>query len=226
MNIRIPLVVSALLVFLMTAAGLWAFRLLPEGARIAVHWGVHGQANGFAGKLRGLFIIPAVSVALTALFAAIPQIEPRRFNLASSAKFYSAAWIGVLLIMCLVQGSVVATAFYGRFDTRSAVFAAVSVLFLVLGNYMGKSRSNFFAGVRTPWTLSSEYSWEKTNRLGGRLIMAVGALTLLALALGGPMFGLATLIATLVAALLVSVTMSYVYWRRDPDKDTRGAVPE
>jgi uncharacterized membrane protein len=32
---------------------------------------------------------------------------------------------------------------------------------------MGKIRPNWFVGVRTPWTLSSKLSWDKTHRLAG-----------------------------------------------------------
>ena len=52
----------------------------------------------------------------------------------------------------------------------------MGVLFIVLGNFMGKIRPNWFVGVRTPWTLSSKLSWDKTHRLAGWLFMLMGAL--------------------------------------------------
>jgi immunity protein, SdpI family len=48
------------------------------------------------------------------------------------------------------------------------------VLFIFLGNYMGKLRRNFWAGIRTPWTLTSDVVWERTHRLGGWFFVLAG----------------------------------------------------
>ena len=52
----------------------------------------------------------------------------------------------------------------------------MSVLFIFLGNYMGKLRRNFWMGIRTPWTLTSDVVWERTHRVGGWLFVAIGLL--------------------------------------------------
>ena len=67
-----------------------------------------------------------------------------------------------------------------RGKTRPAMvvlLAAVGLVLMVVGNYLGKVRSNFFFGIRTPWTLSSELSWNRTHRLAGRLLVALGLVT-------------------------------------------------
>ena len=66
--------------------------------------------------------------------------------------------------------------------------AIVGALFVVIGSVLGRVRPNWFVGVRTPWTLSSKVSWERTNRAGG----GIGTLGL--------------------------VVYSYRLWRDDPDK--------
>jgi uncharacterized membrane protein len=91
----------------------------------------------------------------------------------------------------------------------------------VLGNYLGKTRSNFFAGVRTPWTLSSEYSWEKTHRLGGRLFVATGLATVAVSLLAGTPWDLYVILGGTFITVIVSIVMSFVYWRRDPDRQKR-----
>ena len=76
-------------------------------------------------------------------------------------------------------------------------------------------------GMRTPWTLASDLSWNRTHRLTGRLWVAGGlVLALLSLAgargevLAGTLFG--WLIVTMVGA----VVYSYRVWARDPDRRT------
>ncbi len=53
---------------------------------------------------------------------------------------------------------------------------AVSALFIFIGNYLGKVRRNFWLGIRTPWTLASDVTWERTHRLGGWLFVAAGVI--------------------------------------------------
>lgn len=192
--------------------------LLPAGARIAVHWGADGVANGFANKTSALLVLPAAAAALSLLFAVLPRIDPRARNLAGSRPFYVAGWLGTLGVVAVAQGAIVATALRAPVDTRTIVSAAVALLFIVLGNFLGKTRSNFFAGVRTPWTLSSDYSWQRSNRLAGRLFMAAGAVTLAAIPFLPPKAETRVFIAAALVAAVVPAAMSYVYWRDDPER--------
>ena len=47
-------------------------------------------------------------------------------------------------------------------------------MLIVVSNYLGKIHSNYMIGIRTPWTLSSELSWNKTHRLDGKLFFLQG----------------------------------------------------
>jgi uncharacterized membrane protein len=107
-------------------------------------------------------------------------------------------------------------------DVTRIVPVGLGILFLVTGNYFGRLRSNFVAGIRTPWTLSSELSWNRTHRAAGRLFVGLGLLLALLgltgswtatwiVALGGTFTG--------VGFLFV---YSYLVWKRDPDKQAVG----
>ena len=218
MNNRLPMVISLLLVAAMLGASLWAWTALPADIRIPIHWGFDGMPNGFAGKTAGLLFAPLLAAAISILFFVIPLVEPRRANLVSSSKFYRASWIGIVVLMTAVHGATVAAALHYRVNVGSVVLASVSLLFMVIGNYLGKSRSNFFAGVRTPWTLSSEYSWQRTHILAGRLFIAAGALgfaTTLALPVRDASH---VFFVAMAATVVLSVVASYVFWLRDPDR--------
>jgi uncharacterized membrane protein len=94
--------------------------------------------------------------------------------------------------------------------------AGVGLVLMVVGNYMGKVRSNFFFGIRTPWTLSSERSWNRTHRLGGRLLVLIGLVAVVT-----PIFpwaGVVELVAGVPVVVVVLVIYSYVEWSRDPAK--------
>jgi DNA-binding transcriptional ArsR family regulator len=52
------------------------------------------------------------------------------------------------------------------------------LLFVLVGNFGSNLRPNYFAGIRTPWTLANRETWCATHRIGGR-IMVFGSLALI-----------------------------------------------
>jgi uncharacterized membrane protein len=91
------------------------------------------------------------------------------------------------------------------------IFAGVGLLFIVLGNYMGKVRKNFFIGIRTPWTLASDEVWSRTHRLGGRVFVLIGFFMFLNAFVRFPA---QLLIWSIVVVALVPVVYSYVLYRK------------
>jgi uncharacterized membrane protein len=221
MNIRPMLIYSFVVVGLMLALSAWAWTQLPADASIPIHWGVDGQPNGFAPKPIGLFLVPGITALITALFAVIPRIEPRRANLERSGTAYRATWVGVVTLMGVVHAAAIAAALGAEFDISRVVLIGVGALFVVIGNYLPKVQSNFLMGIRTPWTLTSDLSWQKTHRLGGRLFVLEGLVLIVLGLIGASPQWLGVLIVAGIAILLVVVfAYSYRVWKADPAKRT------
>jgi uncharacterized membrane protein len=106
------------------------------------------------------------------------------------------------------------SAFGKPVNVGSVVLTATGALFLVLGNFMGKIRPNWFVGIRTPWTLSSKESWTKTHRLAGWVFIAAG-LTAMLLGPFKPNWALMGMAAVMVPGLVVVIVYSYLVWRND-----------
>ena len=58
-------------------------------------------------------------------------------------------------------------------------FVGLGLFFMSMGNYLSKVRQNHFLGIKLPWTLASEDTWNKTPRLAAVLFVAVGFVTIL-----------------------------------------------
>jgi len=102
---------------------------------------------------------------------------------------------------------------------NSVTLPAMGCAFIVIGNYLGKLQSTCFCGVRTPWTLASELSWNKTHRMSGRLMFAVGAVTaLLPLAPISPALSWGVFVAGTLLIVIAPVAYSYRIWKQDPEK--------
>lgn len=156
------------------------------------------------------------------LFGVIPFIEPRRLNIERSRKAFFALWILTLVFVAGIHVAIILSTLGFKVNMSMLVVMSIGLLFLLIGNYMSKIRSNFFMGIRTPWTLSSERSWTKTHRLSGRMFVFFGLLWLIL-----PLFPYAELLFWIVLLSIflgvgVLVVYSYVVWKNDPDKQAWG----
>jgi uncharacterized membrane protein len=223
MNQRRPVIVSLAIVLAMVAISAYGWARLPDDAQVPIHWGLDGSPDGYAPKPIALLIGPGLGLLLTVLFAVLPSVEPRRTNLERSVKAYRAAWLSALVLVLLIHAAAVMTGLGIAVDIGRVVSAGAGVLFLAIGNWLPKTRSNFILGVRTPWTLTSERSWTVTHRLAGRGFVILGLVLIALAALGapGPVL-LAVLFGGLAGLVTVLVAVSYRVWRSDPDRTPLG----
>ncbi|HVA87695.1 MAG TPA: SdpI family protein [Candidatus Saccharimonadales bacterium] len=224
MNVRRYVLISLGLVAGMLLVSAWAWPQLPPGAQIPIHWNINGRANGFAPRELGLFFVPLLALVLTGLFAIVPRVEPRRANLMRSSRAYGAVWIGVLCVMFVLHVVTTLIVLGHPLAISTWVHVALGLLFMVIGNYLGKVRSNFMFGIRTPWTLSSDLSWNRTHRLGGRLFVVFGFAMVVVGLIGEPRLATSILIGGLIAIAVVLTVYSYLVWRADPDRGTFGSA--
>jgi immunity protein, SdpI family len=220
MNTRPILLVTAVVVAVQLVLAGYALTQLSPDARIAIHWGVDGRPNGYADAWLGLLLLPVTTVVLGPFLAYIPRFDPRAENLARSGSAYR--WIvgSALILLGAVQVFVVLAALGNQLDVTRFVGVAVGALFVVIGNFLGKTRSSWFLGIRTPWTLSSDRSWALTHRLGGYLFIATGLLSaVVAFVFPAEVFFWVLMIG-LVGTVSVLFVYSYFAWRSDPDRRT------
>lgn len=144
-------------------------------ARVPTHWGIDGKPNGWMPMPWGAIVGPLIGTGVYLLLTLVPFIDPRRAHWATTMTFYPALKTTLMAFFAGITYLALAAAASPAHQLgRQGLFVAIGLLFLVLGNYLPKVRSNWFVGVRTPWTLSNDEVWARTNRVTGRLFMAAG----------------------------------------------------
>jgi len=194
------------------AISIWAYSSLPP--TVATHWNLRGTPDGFSSRFVAVAIGPLVIVGIALLFNVLPKVDPRRENY---ARFLSTYWLfanAVIVFMLIVHGIVIATGlgYSVRIDRLMPLF--IGLLFVVIGNYLTRVEPNWFVGIRTPWTLSSDTVWRKTHRTSGWL-MVIGGLALAAGAFLPHGVLLPLLIATIVVVVVIPIVQSYILWKRE-----------
>lgn len=181
--------------------------------RIPTHWGVSGQVDGWSSRAFGSLLLPMVNVATYLLVLFLPKFDPRmkkgvEGNSLAVLGIVRLAMVALLTFMFAVQMMV---ALGMQVDSGRLIINGLLVFFLVMGNFFGSLRPNYFVGIRTPWTLESPATWRATHRVGGR-IMVFGSLLLMALQFVVPNISAAFLVFVLGLAVW-SMVYSWNYQR-------------
>jgi len=190
------------------AAGFSVYFYAHFPERVAMHWNFRGQVDGYSGRAVGAFAIPALTVAVYALLLGLPYLDPKRERYAEFAKVYHIFKAVLLAVLIAIYAA--AGLFNLGYPVKIGSFVPllIGLLFILMGNYMGKIKNNWFMGIRTPWTLSSENVWNKTHRFGGRAFMLFGLLLMVSPWLPE----IAAMVAFVVGLLAASIgTMAYSY---------------
>jgi uncharacterized membrane protein len=191
---------------------IWAYPKLPD--RMPTHWDIHGQPNGYSSRLFGVALIPLMILVLTGIAQVLPRIDPRRANY---AKFIGVYWLiinCILLFMVVIHFAMLASALGSPVNLTRVGLVGVGLLLALLGTYLRRVEPNWFLGIRTPWTLSSDAVWRETHRVGGWAFVA-GGLLLTACAFLKPPLVYWVFGVTIGLVAIVPIVWSYVLWRRE-----------
>ncbi|HXG71863.1 MAG TPA: SdpI family protein [Gemmatimonadaceae bacterium] len=214
----IPLLIIA--AAFIASAAVWSG--LPD--TMPTHWNLAGDVDGWSGKAFGAWMLPLVLAGLWLLLRFLPRIDPRRANYAKFGPTYEAIIVTVMLFLFCLHAVALRTALGIPVPMDRLVPLGAGVMMIVIGNLLPRARPNWFVGIRTPWTLSSDRVWERTHRVGGRLLVVGGIVVVLA-ALFAAQLAQRIMIGTLVAESIAVVAYSYIEWHRlnsgDPAKPTQ-----
>jgi uncharacterized membrane protein len=219
-----PALFSLFCIFVLTGVFIYTWATLPDMDRYPIHWNAAGEADGFAGRngvLGILLIMPITLIFNAALMYFLPKIEPLRKNLEASRSAYDTIWM-LLIAFLTIIGVVICSMYWTDSETPKTlgiqlITIGTSLLFMGIGNVLGKMRQNYMVGIRTPWTLASDLSWEKTHRLGGRLFVLSGAIGVIA-ALLSPAASIIALVSAILLSVIICAVYSYLIWKDDPHK--------
>jgi immunity protein, SdpI family len=205
---RIAIVLVVVLTFAVT---LLAWPSLPD--RVVSHWGPSGEANGSLPKAWGILLVPFLSAGLAALLLLIPRIDPLRANIEKFRETYEGFILVFLLFLLAVQGFLLLWNLGIHVPVSMVLPPALAALYYEIGVLVGQAKRNWFIGIRTPWTLSSETVWAKTHALGGRLFRLAGVVALLGIFF--PAFALLFVLAPVLLVSVYLVVFSYLEYRRE-----------
>lgn len=208
-------ILPILLLVMAVLASFYFYANFPE--RVPIHWNIAGEVDNYGSRATGAFLFPGILVGMYLLFLFIPYIDPKKKRYVQFRKVYHIFKAFMIFFMTAIYFIASLNALGYNIPVGLWVPMMVGLLFIVIGNYMGKIKSNWFMGIRTPWTLSSEEVWNKTHRFGGKVFILGGVLMMLMnflpLKLRWPLF-----VTIMIIILFGTIGYSYVLYRQEEKK--------
>lgn len=178
LNLRIGIKLGWSIWVLTLLGTLIAYPFLPP--IMATHFGLlHGGANGTMSAWRGAFILPLITLLVLLLFIAIPRIDPLKANIQKFRMHYDTFIALLMLFFAVIQTMLIARNLGVIFNPIYVILPAVGILMFYAGVILPYTKRNWFIGIRTPWTISSDRVWEKTHEIGGTLFKILGVIIVL-----------------------------------------------
>jgi uncharacterized membrane protein len=213
MSTRTTTILVLLMILAAAAAGLVLWNQLP--GQMASHWNINDEVDGYMPKVWGVFMMPLITLAMFALFLVLPAIDPLKANIARFRGAFNLFIVLIVAFMLYIHGLTLAWSLgYTNFTMSTSMLPAMGLLFIFIGFLLRRAKRNFFIGIRTPWTLSSDTVWDKTHQLGAILFMVSGALAFIGGLFGG-MAAFWMLFVPLIGSTLFLFVYSYVLYQRE-----------
>ena len=202
-----------LMITIAVIAGALLWNQLPE--QMASHWNTNDEVDGYMSKFWGVFLMPLITLGMFGLFIALPNMDPLKANIASFRGAFNLFIVLITLFLLYIHGLTLAWSLgYQSFKMSTMMLPFMGILFIFIGYLLKQAKRNFFIGIRTPWTLSSDTVWDKTHQLGSVLFMVSGALAFFGSFFGGTVaFWL--LFVPLMGSTLVLMIYSYILYRNE-----------
>jgi uncharacterized membrane protein len=160
------------LVFLSFILSIYFYPQVPE--QMATHWNSQGEVDDYMSKLWGLFFIPLVITGLVIKYHGIPRIDSKKENIAKFRNKYEGFILILILFLVAVHLQILLWNTGIKISPNAVLPLGIGLLFYCIGVLTENAERNWFIGIRTPRTLSSDRVWKRTNRLGGKLFKIAG----------------------------------------------------
>ncbi|MEN4006646.1 MAG: SdpI family protein [Methanobacteriaceae archaeon] len=199
------------IILLSFIVSIYFYPQMPE--EIASHWDLEGQVVGYLPKFEGLFFMPFTLIGLALLFLAIPKIDPLKTNIEEFRKYYDGFIILFFIFMLSIHFHVILWNLGIKINPNMLLSIGFGLLFFYSGILCENAKRNWFIGIRTPWTLSSDRVWDKTHKIGGKLFKIAGVISFVGVLF--PNYALFFIFIPIISVAAYTIIYSYAEYQKE-----------
>jgi uncharacterized membrane protein len=147
----------------------------------------------------------------------MPVIGPKKYSQLNQSR-YQKLGIGIVIFMAVLVTCMTYATTGTALDIGKVIIALMGALFVFIGNLIYNIKPNYFAGIRTPWTLENENNWRATHHLAGKVFVAGGIIITIARLALPLAIGMYIFFIGLAIIVIVPIAYSYIYFKKHQTK--------
>lgn len=210
MNNTLTTIIILLLIIISFGIGFYFYPQLPD--TVASHWNSQGMVDGYMSKFWGTFLMPVILIFMYGIYFIIPKIDPLKNNIESFRKQYNILITLISVFLFYIFILTIAWNIGKEFNMNNFILPAMGIFIYYMGHLLKYAKRNWFVGIRTPWTLSGDYVWDKTHKIGSLLFKIIGIITLLGMLV--PNYGFYLTIFSLIGSVIFLFVFSYILYQK------------
>ncbi len=188
---------------------------MPE--TIVTHWNIEGHVDGYGSRYT--FLVFAFLPLLTYYGMLLDKkLDPRKRKKRNHEKIYDTFRYGLTFFFILMGAYIGFMIFHPDMMTKVSMAFIIGIMFIGFGNYLPKVPQNYTLGIKTPWTLDNEISWNKTHRIGGYGFVFAGIVTIIS-AFINTLISFIVLMISMFAVVLFTLGYSYYIYKQEERKN-------
>lgn len=212
-NNKLKIFISSAVILLPIIAGFIMWDMLPE--KLATHWGVGGEANGWSSKGFAVFGFPLLVFVIHWLCILVSNFDKK--NEHQNPKLFRIVFWICPAVSVLGAAAIYTAALGINFSIDRISLALMGLMFIIVGNYLPKCKQNRTLGIKVKWTLENEENWNATHRFGGKVWAAGGIIFIIGAFLPSTIISY-ILLGLIFALAIIPVIYSYIYYKKQIEK--------
>ncbi|MCR5387056.1 MAG: SdpI family protein [Treponema sp.] len=164
--------ITCIICILPVVFGFFLWDKLPE--HIPQQYGFNDEPTWTLAKPWGFILCPLILLILNIIINVIAYKNPEQ----NKKVFATIIWVIPVLSLIINSFMILKPAGLDLTPTQF-LLPVISMMFIIIGNYLPKTQANSVIGIRAPWINSNPDVWQKTNRLGGILFVTGGLISLI-----------------------------------------------
>lgn len=201
--------ISFILLLIPILVGIVFYNKMPD--ILPTHFDINGVPDKYSSKFSALFWLPAFMILIQVFMIFMLNKDPRKNY--QSEKLYTISLLIIPILNLVITYVTISYGLGSKIDIVKILMFAMGILFLVIGNFLPKSKRNYTMGIRTQWTLSNDFIWEKTHRLGGFTFVIAGFITLISSFISSGL-GYKIALASIFLAAIIPTVYSYLLYEK------------
>lgn len=190
---------------------------------VPIHYDLKGNIDNYGSKFLFL-IMPTSALFIWFIFHLIAKFAFKDNEANQKQIYLASACTTFVFIVLEIIFSALAFVNSDKKPIDNLIYpilnVALGISFIIIGNFLPKLTKNKLIGLRTPWSLYNDNTWNISQRYGGYILVGIGFILIIATIFVSGIYNFIVLLSCLFLMTVLALLFSYLVYKKEKAKET------